>query len=221
MTKIFLPDPKICIVFNGGAGGDLLVRLLTAQLVRLDNKEFVNSQGAVTNLPAADAFKDACEQFYLSNWNSEIFNKIPSTDIVNTHYAYPQLLALFPKCKFYYIDDSDQFELSTELYIKKRVLPHFSTLLNYLHKTNPFSQVKKIVNISDDQIKKIMINDWKKNIKQWNSLGISKIKFNVILDKEKCRNLIKNMLQCTINDESFSKIYDEWNIKNKNNWINN
>lgn len=211
MIKKSLLSPKICIVFNSGSAGDFLVNLLSG----LSNVS-INKNGAVNNTYNAELFKKACELFYKNNWDPAAFNIVDEVSIVNTHYYYPQLKKLFPDCKFYYIDDGDYVNTTIELYINKRISANSESLLDWLHNTNSFPQIKKIKNISDSQLKQIMINDWTKNLTLWKKSNLIKIGFDEIIDKNKCRNLIKSIVKYNLDEDLFSKIYDEWFDKNKN-----
>jgi hypothetical protein len=210
MTEISLPNPKICIVFNSGSAGDFLINLLVQST---DTR--INDSGSVDNIHNAELFKHACEFFYKNNWDTTFFYKIGTVDIVNTHYYYPQLKELFPECKFYYIDDYEYVDITVDLYIKKRIYSESKTLLDWLHETNSFPQVKKIKDISDEHLKKIMINDWLKNLDLWKNFNLSRIGFDEILDKNKCRNLIKSIVKYNLNEDIFSGTYDRWYDKNK------
>jgi len=199
-------NPHICVAFNSGSGGDFLVSVLTQNAIKIDN------QGMVLN-PPGNAFKKACEHFFLSKFKAESFSNIEIDPIVNTHHCYQEIIDLFPDCEFYFIDDGNYIKTTVEVYIDKRLTNE--TLLDWLHRTNSFDQIKKIKNVTDDQIKTIMYNDWRKCLNGWQSLGLKRIDLVEIVDREKCRNLVESMLQSDINLEQFKSVHDLWTSKNK------
>ena len=199
-------SPQICIAFNSGSGGDFLVSLLAQKAIKIDN------QGMVLN-PPGNSFKKACEHFFLSKFKAESFSNIKIDPIVNTHHCYREITDLFPDCEFYFIDDGDYIKTAVEVYINKRLSN--KTLLDWLHTTNPFDQIKKIKNITDDQIKTIMYNDWQKCLNGWRALGLKRIDLVEIVDREKCRSLVKSILQADIDSVQFNLSHDAWTNKNK------
>lgn len=205
-------DPKICIAFNGGAAGDFLTLLLAQQLEYQSTIE-VDKNGMVLNPPGQN-FKKACQKFFIEKFNVNTFNNIKFDTVVNTHYCYREIIDLFPDCKFYYIDDSKYFSITTNTYIKKRLDPINKTLLDWLHETNSFSQIKKIRNLTNDQLQKIMINDWNKCLQGWKKLGLTPINLADILNKEKCCNIVTSIVQSTVDKEKFNQTYDRWATKN-------
>lgn len=206
--------PEICIVFNGGAMGDFLLTLLTQQIETAVDAIDVNSRGAVANSPAAE-FKFACTEFYNSKFDPTVFEKCDDFRIVNCHHYFPELGSLFPKCKFYYIDDSNHQEIVINAFIKKRILPKYGSIPKWLFDYHSFPQISKFQNLTNEQSLKIIKRDWARNTKSWRELGLSKIEVSDISSKEKCRTLIKSMLQSNINEILFSNTFDAWAINNQ------
>jgi len=199
-------SPKICIVYNGGSGGDFLVSLLS------QHKNFkLDTNGMVLN-PPGRTFKDACEKFFLAKFKN--FEQLNFDPIVNTHYCYKEIIDLFPECKFYFIDDSDYIDVTTEIYIHKRIISCKKTLFEWLLETNSFKHINKIKNLSDAHITIIIKNDYKKCLKEWKKLKLIRIDLHDLVNKEKCRNLVNSMLQSTVNNDHFDSIYDAWFNKN-------
>ena len=62
-------DPKICIVFNGGAVGDFFTMLINEQINSIEI--VVDTKGTVINCPGD--FKNTCEDFY-HNEDAKIFD---------------------------------------------------------------------------------------------------------------------------------------------------
>jgi hypothetical protein len=198
-------NPKICIAFNSGAAGDFFTSLVSSQFDNIITPN-IDDNGTFLN-PPGEQFKKACEKFFLDKFKINHFKNIIIPSVVNTHHCYQEIINLFPNCRFYYIDDSEYVFLTVDIYIKKRLNPVNETLLEWLHRNNPFPEIKKIRNLTDNQIRTVMINDWNKCLKGWKQL-------NDILDKEKCCNLVESILQSTINEQEFNQIYDEWAGKN-------
>lgn len=203
--------PKICIVFSAGAMGDFLLTLLLQQI----RKEFceieIDSNGAVVNSPG-NCFKFACEEFIKSGMNPNIFQNCTNLEIVNSHFYVKEMSSLFHGCEFYFIDETQYQDLVVDALIKKRALSEFSSLLDWFRaKHFSFSKIKKI---SDKHIIQTIIYDNTRNIKNWKDAGLKPIDISDIPNKEKCRNLIKNMLQLPIDEELFSKTFDKWADKN-------
>jgi len=206
-------NPKICIVFNSGAGGDFFTSLISRQLDKISMTPMVDNNGMVLN-PPAQAFKKVCERFFLDKFTINHFKDFDIPPVVNTHHCYQEIVDLFPTCQFYYIDDRKHLSLTVDTYIKKRLIPVNETLTEWLHRTNPFPDIKKIRNLSDEQIRTVMINDWNKCLREWKKLNLTPIDLADIIDKEKCRNLVESIVQLTINVQEFNQIYDEWASKN-------
>jgi hypothetical protein len=204
-----MPDPKICIVFNSGAAGDFLVWLLSQQLVELKEKIELEPSGAVVG--PGQYFKAAAQEYYETNFNSGVFDSILDEPIVSTHYYYPELLELFPNCEFYFIDDSEYIDITIEMYIKKRI----TNLKTWLHERPKFLDIKKIQRITDDHIKIIMKNDWRKQLTLWKSFDLQPINLHDILHKDNCLKTIKTILSVDINESKFSHSYEEWSKNNK------
>ena len=199
-------NPQICVAFNAGSGGDFLVSLLAQNDIKIDN------QGMVLN-PPGDSFKKACAHFFLSKFKAKSFSNIKIDPIVNTHHCYQEIINLFPDCEFYFIDAGNYIKTTAEVYIDKQLTNE--KLLDWLHKNNPFDQIKKIKNITDDQIKTIMYNDWQKSLNGWRALRLKRIDLVEIVDREKCRSLVKSMLKSDIDLVQFNLSHDEWTSKNK------
>ena len=214
--------PKICIVFNGGAAGDFLASMLSQQIVNSTEVLRINDLGTVSSA-SGHSFKKACQDFYVSKFDVSVFATCELDYIVNTHFYYPELGKLFPTCKFYFIDDSRFQHITIDAYIRKRVIPHYSSLLIWLQNANYIPFANKIKYLSDDQIRKIMARDWQRNTTHWANLNLESLDFSDIVSKEKCRILIENMLECSINEEIFSTSYNMWSSKNKEiiNKVNN
>lgn len=206
-------NPKICIVFNSGSGGDFFTALVASQLVDKEIRPNIDNNGMFLN-PPGEPFKKACERFFLEKFKTNPFTNIDIGPVVNTHHCYQQVVDLFPECKFYYIDNSEYIPLTIEVYIKKRIIPSGETLTEWLHKNNSFPDIKKINNLTDNQIRKVMINDWTKCLNGWKNLNLIPIKLAEILDKEKCRNIIEYIVQSSGNSQKFDQIYDSWASKN-------
>lgn len=213
-------NPKICIVFNGGALGDFLLSLLYSQL-NVELKFELNGNGSVKKTPG-HAFKMACKNFYLSNFDKAVFDNCPDYEIVNSHYYFSDMSLLFPQCTFYYIDDSKYHTTTINAFIQKRALHHFKSLSNWFylnnkfgHLNNKFKSLKENKKITNDMIIRVMEKNWSKNTKNWEELGLKRINLLDIVVKENCRSLIENMLQLDINEESFSATFDNWALKNE------
>jgi len=205
-----MQNPKICIAFNSGAAGDFLVSLLTGQIDD-SYKMIIDENGMVIN-NSGRYFKLACEQFFRGDKQS--FNNIRIDPVVNTHYCYREIIDLFPECKFYFIDDSEYVDITTEAYIDKRLAPVQKTLTEWLHRTNSFKDINKIKNLTDSQIKIVMKNDWKKCLRDWKELNLIRINFADIINREKCCKLVENILQSTVDVDKFNLIYNAWAHKN-------
>ena len=203
-------SPKICIIFNSGAAGDFFVWLLSQQVKQLDKKIELESTGAVMH-PPGQYFKTASQAFYETNFDISAFDGILDEPIVSTHYYYPELLELFPNCQFYFIDDSEYINVTVEMYIKKRI----SNLTEWLYDRPKFTEVKKIQNISDEHIKIIMKNEWKKQLTLWKSFNLQSINLYNILHKHNCLDTIKTILDVEIDSTKFSDSYDKWASNNE------
>jgi len=199
-------NPEICIAFNGGAAGDFLVVLLSQT-----NKVDIDNNGMVLTHPSAN-FKTACKNFYLTKFKNFEYSNF--NNIVNTHYCYKETVDLFPECKFYYIDDGNYLDVTTEIFIDKRITPSNETLFNFLLRTHSFKDIKKIKPLTDEHVKIIMRNDWQKCLNGWKALNLNRIDIKDIVDKKKCRSLVESMLQSNINQEQFNATYDTWASKN-------
>ena len=204
-------NPKICIVFNGGAAGDFFLTLVSQQIN--DYKEIINDNGAVLN-SVGHSFKMACQEFYEQKFNPDVFLQCKLAPVVNTHYCYQELIDLFPDCRFYYIDDSDYIDITVETYIKKRVLPDYSSLLEWIHEWHNFFKITKIKNLTDDQIKIIMKNDWKKNLKNWKTLNMKSINLKDIINSTSCCKIVEDLLQSSINTDKLNQTHSAWTSKN-------
>jgi hypothetical protein len=143
-----------------------------------------------------------------------VFLQCDLDPIVNTHYCYQELIDLFPNCKFYYIDDSDYIDITVEVYIKKRVLPSYSNLLDWAHVHHNFLQINKIKNLTDDQIKTIIKNDWKKNLKTWKMLNIKSINLKDIINNTTCCKIVEDVLQSSIDTDKLTRTHSAWISKN-------
>lgn len=206
-------NPKICIIFNGGAMGDFLTTLLLQQIRKEFDEIKINSKGAVVvlNSPIYD-FRSACVEFLKSNMNPNMFHTCRDLEIVNSHLYVKEMSILFPDCKFYFIDDTEYQDFLCNVYIKKRALAQYPSLIEWFRSNHfSFSKIKKI---SDKNIIHTLKYDHARNTKDWKSLGLYPIDVSDIPNKEKCRNLIRNMLQLQLNEELFSKTFDKWAEKN-------
>ena len=204
-------NPKICIVFNGGAAGDFFATLVSQQIS--DHKEIINDDGTVVN-PVGHSFKMTCQEFYKQKFDTGVFSQCELAPVVNTHYCYQELIDLFPNCDFYYIDDSDYIDITVESYIKKRVLPAYDNLLDWAHSVHNFLQLTKINNLTDDQIKIIMKNDWRKNLNTWKALNIKSINLKDIINVKTCCKIVEYMLQSTIDIDKLNQTHSAWVSKN-------
>lgn len=203
---------KICVVFNSGACGDFLTQLLMI-LYQQSDKLIVDSNGAVTNT-VSEKFKEACKLFYENNFNSKYFDEVDDIVVGNTHYCYQELLDVFPDCDFYYIDDSKFVDITTAYYIKKRIMLSGS-MIDYLQQNKNLRHVRlRDKNLSDIQIRKIMERDWKRHLEGWKGLNITAIPLDCIVDKIKCRQIVKTIVKSLFNEEIFNKIFDTWAEKN-------
>jgi hypothetical protein len=203
---------KICVVFNSGACGDFLTQMLM-QLEQQSDKLIVDSNGAVTNT-TSEKFKEACKLFYENNFDPKYFNEVSDIVVGNTHYCYQELLNVFPDCDFYYIDDSKFVDITTAFYIKKRIMLSGS-MIDYLQQNINFRHVQLTdKNLSDTQIQKIMKRDWKRHLEGWKGLNITAIPLDCIVDKIKCRQIVKTIIKSLFNEEIFNKIFDTWAEKN-------
>lgn len=209
-------DPKICIAFNSGAAGDFFTVLLHQQydeayVPNISDIGCVGQEDAKT-LPG-HPFKAACQDFYDSNFDAQVFDGITDGPVVNTHYCYPEVMNLFPDCEFYYIDDGEYLDVTTNFYIKKRLAGE--TLLPWLARgILRRANINRMLPLSDEQVRKFMIRDWGRNLELWKSLGITRIDFSDIIDKEKCRKLVKSIVKLNFNEDVFNRMYDFWASKN-------
>lgn len=206
-------NPKICIAFTGGSAGDFFTQLIYNQLLDKSITPMVDNNGMCLKHPG-EKFKKACEAFFLEKFKTNYFTTIDIEPVVNTHHCYQEIIDLFPDCCFYYIDSSQYIPLTVDVFIKKRLDPFNQTLLEWLHETNPFLKNKKMLDMTDNQIRTVMINDYNKCLKEWKKLNLIPIDLADILDKEKCRNLVESIIQLTVKEQKFNQIYDEWISKN-------
>ena len=205
--------PKICIVFNAGAIGDFLVSLIHQQYTGCSH-DLQIPHGAVIGAPG-HSFKMACLRFYENNFSLDEFDRVGDAPVVNTHHCYPEILNLFPDCKFYYIDDTKYVHITVDRYISKRLMVQNISLTEWVN----CSRLKKIktnrtLNLSDDKIKQIMYQDWIRNCRAWANMGLEKIEFSDILDFKKCSKLVETVIQSSINADTFSNTYTTWARKN-------
>ena len=205
-----LPDPQICIVFNGGAAGDFFASLLSQQILACDNLLELDSNGAVVE-PVGQTFKMSAKKFYETGFSPACFFGIKNEPIVSTHYCYQQLLDLFPKCQFYYIDDSSYIDITVEVYIKKRV-PSLRDWLQHRLKSTDNKLNKKLTH---EQIKDIMKNDWSKQSDHWNKLDIQPISLYDIINQKHCLSLIESMLNIDIDVNKFFSTHNKWTNNNQ------
>jgi hypothetical protein len=207
-------NPKICIVFNSGSCGDFLTTLIYEQVTKTKLKLQMHQDGTVINPPGYQ-FKMACRYYFENRFTTNDFENIDDWAVVNTHHCYPEILNLFPNCKFYYIDDTDYIDVSVDTYIKKRASKHWNNLTEWLHNVHSYTQIHKIKNLTDEQIKQIMFMDWRKNVLSWKQLQLEPIRLNDVINKEKCKQIVENVVQCTIEQEIFDSTYDQWATKNQ------
>ncbi len=208
-----LPDIKICIVFNGGAAGDFLTSLIYQQLVNSNHFLTVDHNGTNTNQVSHD-FKNCCSEFYRTNFDPVVFSSLdPTIKVVNTHFCHNELLELFPNCNFYYIDDSDYERIVVDNFIKKRIdgkLKLSSWFESEFKSTKIPVNIKKKIQLSDEQIKSLMISDYKKNATLWKSLGLTKLNYGDIIDVNKCRDMLKSIVRENFNEDVFLTSYEQW-----------
>jgi hypothetical protein len=74
--------------------------------------------------------------------------------------------------------------------------------------------IKKYVPLTDQQIRTILINDWKKNVEQWKKLNLIRINFENLLDVHSCLTVIKNIVNGPINEALYFESYTNWANKN-------
>ena len=164
-------NPKICIAFTGGSAGDFFTQLIYNQLLDKSITPMVDNNGMCLKHPG-EKFKKACEAFFLEKFKTNYFTTIDIEPVVNTHHCYQEIIDLFPDCCFYYIDSSQYIPLTVDVFIKKRLDPFNQTLLEWLHETNPFLKNKKMLDMTDNQIRTVMINDYNKCLKEWKKLNL-------------------------------------------------
>lgn len=208
------PNPKICVVFNSGASGDFFASLVHQQMVAEDCSFELERSGAVKNSPG-QGFKLACQKFFESGFDPDCFTGLPEEPVVNSHYCHQELLRLFPKCKFYYIDDRKFVDSTTKAFINKRLSLQGITALENINRGR-LRQVgaKKMVHLDNDAILKAMRRDWITNCLQWESLGLHRINLSDIFEQESCRNVVKSIVELTFKDEVFTKTYIHWEARN-------
>ena len=202
-------NPNICIVFNGGAVGDFFTMLINEQINAIEI--IVDNKGTVINCPGD--FKNTCEDFY-HNEDIKIFDNIKFKSVVNTHHCNEEIIKLFPDCKFYYIDDSVCHNVTIDAFILKRLNHKYKNLIEYFNEGNTSIKDPSKIMVSDEDVKKVMFKDWKRNIKGWQRLGIPKVNIQDIVNKEKCRHTIENIINCKIDYNKFSNTYNQYVSKN-------
>lgn len=205
-----LDNLKICIVFNSGACGDFLAQLIYSQFN--NNDITIEDTGAATNFLSED-FKTACQLYYENNFDETYFNSVDKDIIIgNTHYCYKQLIDLFPKCQFYYIDDSNHIDTTIKYYTKKRLS---NDPLGYIEIKSPLRNTNlKDKNIPRDLILQIMTSEWKSQLLSWENLGMKSVPLEHVVDKTYCRLFIKSIVKSIYNEDVFNTMFDKWADKN-------
>jgi len=222
-------DPKICIVFNGGAAGDFLTILILQQRYKLSiGSEYINNNGAV-NLRHYNITKNIFNSLYFNRCFKNLtpidsyFEYIKfidySYDTVNSHFCSKKIIDFFPSCKFYYIDDKAHCAATFTAFIKKRLDEDYSSLIEWV-KNNP-SDVKfsKIKYPNDEVVAKMLKKNMISSVNLWEDLKMSRIDINDIVDKSKCKILVKDIAQVEFDNTLFETTYDIW--ENKNKWFIN
>lgn len=207
-----MSNPRICIVFNAGAFGDFLTRLVYEQVNHSEDRIIIDENGTARN-PPGHSFKKACMNYYNNNYNVDFFMETWD-NVVNTHHCNDEIIKLFPHCKFYYIDDTNFLEVVIDAYIKKRVSGVYTNLNDWRKEYGNIHLTKSSRNMTDSQIKKLMMIDWQRNTIGWKSLNLEPIKITDIVEKDKCHKILSNILGDKINELIFSQSFDLW--KNKN-----
>ena len=202
-------NPNICIVFNGGAVGDFFTMLINEQMNAIEI--IVDNKGTVINCPGD--FKNTCEDFH-HNEDIKIFDNIKFNSVVNTHHCNEEIIKLFPYCKFYYIDDSACHNVTIDAFILKRLNHKYKNLIEYFNEGNTSIKDPSKIMVSDEDVKKVMFKDWKRNILFWKQLGIQQVNIQDIVNKEKCRHTIENIINCKIDYNKFSNTYNQYVSKN-------
>lgn len=202
-------NPNICIVFNGGAVGDFFTMLISEQINATE--VVVDYKGTVINCPSG--FKYNCEDFYF-NEDKKIFDNAVLASVVNTHHCNEAILKLFPNCKFYFIDDSHCHNVTIDALIEKRLKDKYKNLIEYFNEGNTSIKDPSKIMVSNEDVKRVMFKDWKRNILFWKQLGIPKVNIQDIVNKEKCRHTIENIINCKVDYNKFSSTYDQYVSKN-------
>lgn len=205
-------NPMICIVFNSGAFGDFLARLIYEQINHSEDRIIIDENGTAKN-PPGDNFKKACMNYYNNNYNVKFFSETWD-NVVNTHHCNAEIIKLFPHCKFYYIDDTNFLEVVIDAYIKKRVNGIYANLDEWRKEYGNIHLKSSLRNITDSQIKKIMMIDWRRNTVGWKSLNLEPIKIIDIVEKDRCYKILSKILDNRINELIFSQTFDSWKDKN-------
>ena len=202
-------NPNICIVFNGGAVGDFFTMLINEQInnsvISIDNR------GMVTN--CSKDFKVSCEKYYKSN-DIQVFQNIAWSSVVNTHHCNETIIKLFPDCKFYYIDDSACHNVTIDAFIVKRINDKYKNLIDYFNQGETSFKDPSKVTVSNEDVKRVMLKDWKRNILFWKQLGIQQVNIQHIVNKEKCRHTIENIINYKLDYDKFSNTYNQYASKN-------
>ena len=204
--------PKICIVFNGGASGDFFTMLINEQIN--NSMISIDKIGMVTNCPGD--FKVICKKYYECH-DLQVFKNINWSSVVNTHHCNKDVIEMFPSCRFYFIDDSEYHHVTIEALIKKRLELKYDTLVEYFISENDIFKKHnklKLIKLNEEDVKRLMIKDWKRNIKGWQRLGIPKVNIQDIVNKEKCRHTIENIINCKVDYNKFSSTHDQYVSKN-------
>jgi len=208
--------PKICIVFNGGACGDFLTFLILQQRYKLPTESrIIDDNGALEQ-----GIESISKRYFHSLFFNNSFEENISSyeyDTGNSHFCNNEIINRFPKCKFYYIDDSLFCEVTTAAFVKKRINQDYSSIIEWLkcNSGNPkFAKIKypneETALLAIQKSRLHALNEWKK-------LGINRIDIVDIFDKNKCKTLVNNISQVEFDNTLFESTYDCWASKNK--WL--
>lgn len=199
-----LHNPKICIIYNGGAMGDFVTSLLNnANLKILDS-------GRVWNQEAPEEFKSRSAGFIRGYIDRAVLINYSYSYAVDSHYYNSELQEIFPDTKFYFIDENDYVSICVNRLIELRFSK--ADIEDLVYQKHPFLYNKKI-SLTVDQIKKLICRDHENNLKSWRSSGIGKITIQDIVTKDKLLSIIKDISD--IDKEKFNSSYDIWFNKNQ------
>ena len=207
-------DPKIYIIFNGGECGDFFTFLILQQRYKLPTESRrILDEGALEL--ERELITKKYFDFLYNNYDFKEDISSYEYDTGNAHYCNKEIIDRFPKCKFYYIDDSKHTQITANAFIKKRILNHNLNLVEWIKINTGNTKLRKIKHINEDIAINIIKKGKLKSIEEWKKLKINRIDFVDILNKEKCKDLVKTIAQVNFDDLLFDRTYDKWAYKNK------